>query len=289
MEYSRWPGDIDVMVKRLDKIHPVVSGNKLFKLKYNIENALSKGLSKVVTFGGVWSNHLHAAAYALKESGLQMIAIVRGEALGQESKMIQDIRALGAEVHYVSRVFYAEKDTEEFKMWLIEQFGEVYIIPEGGANYLGVNGCMEILEPEDRAYTDVFCCAGTGTMASGLALTLSAGQRLHVISALKGGGMQDEITRKLEYFFMDKEAAIEQMERVLVYENFHRGGYAKYDQELVAFIERSEVPLDFVYTAKMMMALESLIKEGRFNEHSKILAIHSGGLQGNRGLSSFQP
>ncbi len=289
MEYSRWPGDIEVMVKRLDKIHPVVSGNKLFKLKYNIENAHSKGLKRVVTFGGAWSNHLHAAAYAVKEAGLQMIAIVRGDHSVQESDMIRDIRAQGAEVHYVSRLFYAEKETEEFKMWLIERFGEVYVIPEGGANYLGVNGCMEILDAEDKRYTDIFCAAGTGTMAAGIALTLSEGQRLHVISALKGGGMKEEITRKLEYFFMDRDAAKEQMENVLVYDNHHRGGYAKYDPELIQFIAHSEIPLDFVYTGKMMMALEGLIEEGHFSQRSRILAIHSGGLQGNRGLSALKP
>lgn len=284
MEYTRWNGAFGVMVKRLDLIHPVVSGNKLFKLKYNIENAKAKGLDKVITFGGPWSNHLHACAYALKDAGIKMIAIVRGEQPDEENEMLRDIRRLGAEIKFVSRLLYAEKETEEFKMWLIEEFGEFYLIPEGGANFLGVNGCMEILTKEDAQFTDIFCSAGTGTMAAGIALSLQPNQRLHVISALKGGGMESEIRLKLSYFLMDHEAAEEQMQMVEVYENFHRGGYAKVDNELRSFVERSSIPLDFVYTSKMMMALERLILEGRFSSESKILAIHSGGLQGNRGF-----
>lgn len=284
MEYTLWNGAFEVMVKRLDLIHPVVSGNKLFKLKYNIENAKAKGLDKVITFGGPWSNHLHACAYALKDAGIKMIAIVRGEQPEEESEMLKDIRRLGAEIKFVSKLLYAEKETEEFKMWLIEEFGEFYLIPEGGANFLGVNGCMEILTKEDAYFTDIVCSAGTGTMAAGIALSLQPHQRLHVISALKGGGMESEIRLKLSYFLMDIEAAEEQMQMVEVYENFHRGGYAKVDNELRSFVESSSIPLDFVYTSKMMMALESLILEGRFSSESKILAIHSGGLQGNRGF-----
>lgn len=286
MEYSRWNSAFDVRVKRLDLLHPVVSGNKLFKLKYNIENAKAKGFRKVVTFGGAWSNHLHASAYALKEAGLEMIALVRGEAPREQSAMLEDIRRQGAEVRFISRLLYAEKETEEFKMWLIEEFGEVYILPEGGANFWGINGCMEILTKEDIGFSDIVCSAGTGTMAAGLALSLAAHQRLHVMSALKGGGMKEEILRKLTYFLMDEDAAEEQMQNVEVYEDFHRGGYAKVDEELRNFVSSSPIPWDYVYTSKMMLGLEHLLKSGVFSKEAKILAIHSGGLQGNRGYET---
>lgn len=287
MKNTRWESSNNADIKRLDLLHPIVSGNKFYKLKYNIEQAKHLGVERVVTFGGAYSNHLHAAAWACKENNLQLIALIRGEEPEHLSPTIIDIITWGAQVEYITRDAYAHKATEDFKIWIFDTFGPSFIIPEGGANFLGVNGCMEILTPEDQVYSDIFCSAGTGTMASGLALSLKPHQILHVVSALKGGGMKQQMFELIKYFLMDDEAASEVLKNVVFHEDYHFGGYAKTTPELEEFIAHQkahfDLPLDKVYTGKLFKAFLEIEKNNVFE---KALIIHSGGLQGNRTISA---
>lgn len=288
MEYSQWSSSPDIFVKHCERNHPIVSGNKWYKLKYNVEMAQRKGIELIITFGGAWSNHIHATAYFAKENGLKSIGIIRGERPEHLSQTLKDAESWGMQLEFVTREAYREKHTEDFKMWLLAEYGPAHIIPEGGANYLGVNGCMDMLDVNDEAY-DVICCAGgTGTMAAGLALRLKPHQKLLVFSSLKGGFMRDQVVNQLLYFLMDKEATEEVMEAVTLIDDYHFGGYARHTPELINFIlEKKEEKgwwLDQVYTAKMIWGIDDLVKKGFFIPNQKILAIHSGGLQGLRSL-----
>ncbi|MFN6380134.1 MAG: 1-aminocyclopropane-1-carboxylate deaminase/D-cysteine desulfhydrase [Flavobacteriales bacterium] len=288
MEYSQWASSPAIFVKHCERNHPIVSGNKWYKLKYNIEMAQKKGLGLIITFGGAWSNHIHATAFYAKGQGLKSTGIIRGERPAELSATLRDAEEWGMQLEFVTREAYREKHTEDFKMWLLAEYGPAHIIPEGGANYLGVNGCMEMLDDADDAY-DVICCAGgTGTMAAGLALRLKPHQKLMVFSSLKGGFMRDQVQNQLLYFLMDQEATDEVMSAMRFIDDYHFGGYARHTPELVDFIFKKKEEkgwwLDQVYTAKMMWGIDDLVKKGFFNTNQKILAIHSGGLQGLRSL-----
>lgn len=288
MEYSTWKSNTEFTVKRLDLLHPVVNGNKWFKLKYNIAKSKEFGLRQIISFGGAWSNHIHALAFLCKEENIPCIGIIRGERAPQLSATLKDAEAWGMQLEFITREAYKEKDSEDFKMWLLGEYGASVIIPEGGANYLGINGCMEILENEDSVYDHIYCSAGTGAMAAGLALSLKSHQTLHVFSVLKGNFMRDEIRKHLNYFLMDMEAAEEVLSQVKVYNDAHFGGYAKTSPELLDFISLQEsngMPLDQVYSGKLFYALFLKDQAGEM-ENGKHLIIHCGGIQGKRSLTS---
>ena len=289
MEYSRWSDSPICTVKRVDKIHPIISGNKWFKLKYNLEQAKMGEYDTLLSFGGQWSNHIHALAYAARENGMKSIGIIRGEQLEEKSQMLIDAESYGMQLEFITREAYKEKHTEDFKMWLMEEYGPCFIIPEGGANFLGINGCIEILEEVDEEYNIICCSAGTGAMAAGLLLALKKHQTLHVFPSLKGGFMKDEILNHLEYFLMDRDAAKELVNTVIFHDDYHFGGYAKTTPELLDFIEKTktekDIPLDQVYTGKLMYGVNDLLQCHYFEKSDKILVIHSGGLQGYRSVS----
>jgi 1-aminocyclopropane-1-carboxylate deaminase len=288
MEYSEWCSSPTVHVKHCERNHPIVSGNKWYKLKYNVEMAERKGLDLIITFGGAWSNHIHATAYFAKENGLKSIGIIRGERPEKLSQTLKDAESWGMQLEFITREAYREKHTEDFKMWLLAEYGPAHIIPEGGANYLGVNGCMEMLDERDGSY-DLICCAGgTGTMAAGLALRLKPHQRLLVFSSLKGGFMRDHVMNHLLYFLMEKEATEDVLAAIDFIDDYHFGGYARHSAQLIDFILKKKEEngwwLEQVYTAKMMWGIDDLISKGIFTPDQKILAVHSGGLQGLRSL-----
>lgn len=291
MDYKQLVLDENIWVKRVDLIHPLISGNKWFKLKYNIDSLREKGLNQMITFGGAWSNHIHATAAAAKEFGFDAIGIIRGEEPKVWSQTLIDAQEWGMRLEFISREAYDEKESEDFKMWLLAEYGPSLIVPEGGANYLGVNGCMEIIEEEDFKFDIICCSAGTGTMAAGLALMLKPHQKLMVFPALKGGFLKNEIRMKLVYFLMDDEAADELMKQVIVCDDYHFGGYAKWNDELLSFITTFEateqIPLDQIYTGKLLYGVLEEMKKGVIGGKMKTLVIHSGGLQGKRSLNAL--
>jgi len=276
---------ISLSVIRLDKIHSIISGNKLFKLYYFLQQALqSVGTVKILTFGGAYSNHLAAMAYACKLSGLKSIGIVRGEKPPQLSHTLQFCIDNGMHLKFISRDEYAKKDAIDFQENLIREFGECFIIPEGGHHPLGAKGAALIMDSlKEKQFTHICCATGTATTTAGLLLNIEPHQQVISISVLKG--MMDIEERIL--FLTENKANLQQLK---ILNDYHFGGYAKSKPELFAFMNEVyqlyQLPTDFVYTGKMLFGIFDLIKKDYFPAESKIACLHTGGLQGNLSLPS---
>ncbi|WP_093110513.1 1-aminocyclopropane-1-carboxylate deaminase/D-cysteine desulfhydrase [Salinimicrobium catena] len=276
---------VSVFMKREDLLHPEVSGNKFRKLKYNLKNAISEGHESVLTFGGAFSNHIAATAAAGKAFGINTIGVIRGEELGldlqktlRENPTLNFAASCGMTFEFVSRAAYREKTSEEFLKRLQEKFGKFYTVPEGGTNNLAVKGCEEILSAEDKEFDEISCAVGTGGTISGLINASEESQKVLGFPALKGDFLNAEVAQ-----FSEKN----NWELIT---NYHFGGYAKVDRELILFINdfkrRYGIQLDPVYTGKMMFGLFDLIGKGYFSKNTRILAIHTGGLQGIAGMNN---
>ncbi|GAA4298925.1 1-aminocyclopropane-1-carboxylate deaminase/D-cysteine desulfhydrase [Aestuariibaculum suncheonense] len=271
---------IEVFIKREDRIHEFVSGNKYRKLKYNILEANRLGLKTLLTFGGAFSNHIAAVASAGKLFGFETIGVIRGEELEDKIESNATLcyaKACGMQFEFVSRDVYREKTSEEFINKLKNKFGNFYLVPEGGTNDLAIKGCEEILTEEDEEFDYICCAVGTGGTISGLINCSKPGQQVLGFPALKGDFLQEDISK-----FVSKS----NWELII---DYHFGGYAKINEELVNFInefkDQYQVSLDPVYTGKMMFGIHDLIGKSYFPEGSKILAIHTGGLQGITGMN----
>ena len=262
--------NITAGVLRIDKIHATVSGNKWFKLKYALEEAMNMRKDTIVTFGGAYSNHLVATAYACAQLGLQCTGIVRGEEPAELSPALQDCMSYGMKLQFVSREEYREK---------IVQVPNPYLIPEGGASELGVQGAADMLNLVTPGnYSHICCSVGTGTMMAGL---VNSASRVEGFCALKLPGTNNSIEQFIQNTTGHKR-------NYSIHYGYHFGGYARKTPELINFINdvyaQTGIPLDFVYTAKMMYGVLDLAQQGYFPSGSKLLIIHSGGLQGNRSL-----
>ncbi|MFT4020139.1 MAG: pyridoxal-phosphate dependent enzyme [Acinetobacter sp.] len=267
--------DVHLTIKRLDLIHPHISGNKFYKLKNNLSYAQQLGCTHILTFGGAYSNHIAATAYAAHLFGFQSIGIIRGDELAHQplNPTLQQAQQYGMQLQFVTRADYRKRHDAEYLHYLQNQWSNCYIIPEGGSNALAIQGCQDILSNADLQNFDVICCAvGTGGTISGLIERSTVQQHVLGFSALKGDFLQDEIrqwTDKSNWSLTDAYCG---------------GGYAKTSAELLNFIENFQrdyaIPLEPIYTGKMMMGIFDLIQQGYFSKHTRILAIHSGGLQG---------
>jgi 1-aminocyclopropane-1-carboxylate deaminase len=286
---------VTLHVKRLDLLHPHVQGNKWYKLKYNIDRALASEHKTLLTFGGAWSNHIYATAAAGKIAGLRTIGIIRGEEPSDYSNTLRFAKEQGMELKFVSRLDYEERATEEFKAWLHDEYGSFHLVPEGGSNYYGVNGCMEILTETDlQTYSHVACACGTGATLAGMLLGSKSQSQFIGFSALKGGDfLCDEVVKHIEYFLMDRELAEEYRSQFTIETAYHFGGYGKWNEELISFIQQIEreqsLPLDQVYTGKALYGLLKKIEAGEFEPESNVLFIHTGGLQGRLGCDALPP
>ena len=272
--------DCEISIKPEYLIHPKVSGNKYRKLKYNLEHARVLNQHTLLTFGGAYSNHIAAVASAGQELKFKTIGIIRGEELIskiQSNPSLKFAQDCGMVLKFISREAYRDKVSETFLKQLSHEFGDFYIIPEGGTNNLAVKGCEEILAEEDSDFDYICCSVGTGGTISGLINSSFAPQKILGFPALKGGFLSEEIT---------KFATKNNWELI---EDYQFGGYAKINQELISFINefrgRHNVPLDPIYTGKMLFGICDLIQKGYFPKNSKILAIHTGGLQGIEGMN----
>lgn len=288
--------DVDIDVLRLDLIDPEISGNKWFKLKKNIKKARQDEQKTIITFGGAYSNHIAATAALAKIAGLNSIGVIRGEQTDILNPTLQLAKEKGMQLYFVNRETYSEKDTAEFKKHLSNKFGPHYLIPEGGNNKDGILGCAEILKPEWN-YDHVFCACGTGATFSGLLASAKADQKIIGISVLKGENvLVNDVREQLKEFFPErvfsvsgnKELEKEKIENTFITNTYCFNGYAKKDEELLAFKTNFEkefyIPLDHVYTSKLFYAVLDLIQKQKINAKAKILIIHSGGLQGNKGF-----
>lgn len=273
---------VTVSVLRLDKIHPVISGNKLFKLHHFLEEAVSRKLDTVLTFGGAYSNHLSATAYACKQLRLKSIAVVRGEIPVHLSHTLQQCAADGMQLKFISRQQYAQKTEAGFMNSLKDEMGDCMIIPEGGFAPEGAKGAARIMDHiPNNYYTHICTASGTGTTTGGLLLAAKPGQVVVSVPVLKG--ITDNKKRIKELTGNKQD-----FNNLQLLDDYHFGGYAKKTNELIRFMNecwnKYHLPLDFVYTAKMFYGIIDQIKKDRFEKGSKILCLHTGGLQGNKSL-----
>lgn len=264
------------------EIHPEVSGNKFRKLKYNLEAAIREGFGGVLTFGGAFSNHIAATAAAGKLLNISTVGIIRGEELAKDIDLnptLSYAKASGMDLEFISRAAYRNKNEVSFLKSLNIKYPNFYIIPEGGTNARAVRGCSEILTEKDRDF-DVICCAvGTGGTISGLINSSLPHQKIIGFPALKGAFLNEDIRKFAQHSNWE------------LCPDYSFGGYAKVNQELIQFINQFKIdfgiPLDPVYTAKMMFGIDDLVKKGFFSRSTKILAIHTGGLQGISGMNDY--
>lgn len=271
--------------KREDEIHPFISGNKFRKLKYNLLAAKHNGASQLLSYGGAFSNHISAFAYAGRINGFQTIGIIRGEELEQDlqhtlqtNPTLRFAHQHGMRFKFVSRETYRNKEKQEFKESLKAEFGDFIEIPEGGTNELAIKGCEEILSEQDQQFDYICVSVGTGGTISGLINSARETQMVLGFPSLKGDFLEGIIGQ----YAMDGK----QWKLVC---DYHFGGYAKINKNLISFINdfyrQTTIPLDPIYTGKMMFGIMDLVKKKYFKNNSSILAIHTGGLQGIEGMN----
>ncbi len=272
--------NVRVLVKCEYLNHPFISGNKWWKLKYNLEAAVKLDRKTILTFGGAYSNHIYATAAACRELGLKSIGIIRGEETLPLNPTLSFAKECGMELHYVSREAYRKKNEESFLQNLKDQFGDFYLIPEGGTNELAVKGVKEFAQSlSQEAEFDYLCLpVGTGGTMAGMIEGVDKSKQVLGFVSLKGGEfLEDEIrtyTEKTNFKLLH---------------DYHFGGYAKMTYSLTEFINQFEndqnIPLDPVYTSKMMFGVFDLTEKKFFKKNSIIIILHTGGLQGNVGYS----
>lgn len=264
----------EIAMLRLDVVHPVISGNKYYKLKENIRKCKAIGKSSLLTFGGGYSNHLIATAAMAQEAGLDSIGIIRG-VYNELTPTLKDCEGYGMKLYHIPIAEYRKKEDKGWLDRLAEDHGHPYIIPEGGANKEGRAGVADIARYIPPGYNHIAVSVGTGTTLAGIV------NSTHVLVSgfapmKKGSYIADDV---MEYI-NDKR-----IDNYKVYDEWHYGGFGKYNDELLNFMNDfyyvNDIPLDVVYTSKMMCGVIQLVRDGRFSKTDKLLCIHTGGLQGN--------
>ncbi|MFY0591634.1 1-aminocyclopropane-1-carboxylate deaminase/D-cysteine desulfhydrase [Roseivirga sp.] len=273
---------VKVFIKREDLIHPVVSGNKWRKLKYNLLEAKKQGHDTLLTFGGAYSNHIHAVAGAGLAYGYKTIGIIRGEETLPLNSTLTYAKACGMKLEYMDRPAYRLKETLQVKHNLLSDYGNFYRIPEGGTNSLAIKGCEEIVSDLEDNYDFYTVSVGTGGTISGLISSLNGKGKIIGFSSLKGSFLTKEIEKLLSDYTSKHVSNWE------IHNDYHFGGYAKVKPALLSFIkgfeDRHNILLDPVYTGKSLFGIYDLIHKGYFKRNSKVLFIHTGGLQGRAGF-----
>jgi len=264
---------------RLDKTHKEISGNKWYKLKYNLLNAEKNHFKTILTFGGAYSNHIRAVAAVAKHFSMRSIGVIRGESHNVLNPTLSFAQKQGMKIHYISREQYRLKTNQDFIQSLKDQFGEFYLIPEGGTNSLAVQGAAEILEGFPK-YDFVCVPVGTGGTMAGLIRGTPDQTTIYGFPVVRDQSLEGTI----ESFVSESCAAKWQL-----FTNYHFGGYARFDDSLIEFINAFKastgVPLDPIYTGKMIFGVFDMMKKGLINTASRVLAIHTGGLQGIEGFN----
>jgi 1-aminocyclopropane-1-carboxylate deaminase len=270
---------VTLHIRREDLLFPELSGNKYRKLKYNLEVARKMGHTRILTFGGAFSNHIHALAAAGKIFGFETVGFIRGDELSESplNPTLEDAQNAGMHHIFLKRSAYALRNKPEFQEQLLSQYGPGYIVPEGGTNALAVNGCAEMLQSADSNYDYICCAVGTGGTLGGLVQAAGNHQQVIGYSALKAADLEME----LQAFIPRGNWQLRQ--------TAHFGGYARVTEDLVVFINdfkhKTGISLDPVYTGKMIFGILEDVKNQRIPSGSRVLAMHTGGLQGIRGMN----
>ena len=279
--------NIDLFVKRDDLIHAEISGNKWRKLKYNLLAAQQQNKDTLLTFGGAYSNHIHATAATGKHFNFKTIGIIRGEKYTPLNPTLQDASDWGMQLDYVSRKQYRQKNSSEFINNLKNKYGDFYLIPEGGNNELALKGCAEIIKELENNYDTICVDCGTGATLAGMITGINDTNQLLGFSVLKNANF---LKQDIKHLLNNYEGNISDNWTINL--DFHFGGFAKTTPELFKFIQSFKkqygIQLEPVYTGKMFYGIFELIKQGYFKVNSKILIIHTGGLQGLRGYKELR-
>ncbi|HEY4155365.1 MAG TPA: pyridoxal-phosphate dependent enzyme [Puia sp.] len=277
---------LDVRVLRLDKIHPDISGNKWFKLKYYLEEAGLRKMNRLISFGGPYSNHILALACAAHTHGFSSTGYIRGERPVSLSHTLLAARKYGMDLEFLPRTDYRNKEDPAFLSALQTKFPDALIIPEGACGEAGIRGAEEILSLSDTsAYSHICCAVGTGATLAGLVNASKSRQQITGISVLKG-------TRDREPLDLSWIKDRRKISKLKIFHDFHFGGYAAKTGGLLCFMNevysKTGIPTDFVYTGKLLYAISELARLNYFQENSRILIVHSGGMQGNLSLPAGQ-
>ena len=264
---------------RLDSLHPIVSGNKFYKIRFYIAAAIENGVSKVASFGGPYSNHIVALAFTAKEAGLKSIGYIRTNADEPTTPSLAEAKHYGMELVYLGRTDFQSKKASILET--SDAKSDTYFIDEGGYGTIGAKGAATIFTENDTAHYDyIICAVGTGTMLAGCINAASPNQKIIGIPVLKNEG---SIESEINALLLDKND-----QPYTLLHQFHQGGYAKTNPAMIDFMNRlwdtEKIPTDIVYTSKLLFGVEQLIQENYFEKEASILVIHSGGLQGNRSL-----
>lgn len=277
LRFNALPLQADVL--RLDELHPVISGNKWFKLEPYLKQAVQQNKKGIITWGGAWSNHIVATAAACKAANLQSVGIIRGDATAQWSATLKQAAEYGMQLHFSSRSLFKESALPDE---LRQLQNEYLLVPQGGYGELGAAGASTMLAGIKDTYSHIVCSVGTGTMLAGICRATPEETEVLGISSQKGNYSLEKAIASL--------LPSGRHYRYKVLHHLHHGSYARYTPELLQFMNdwfmATGIPTDFVYTAKVFYAYVHLSAENYFGAHHRILLVHSGGLQGNRGLPS---
>lgn len=280
--------NVTVLLKRLDLTHPEISGNKWYKLKYNLLFAKENGYETLLSFGGAYSNHIHALAAAGKLFGFKTIGIIRGEEHFPLNSTLQSASDNGMMIHYLDRKSYRKKDTDEINDALKKSFGNFYLIPEGGSNALAVKGCSEIVKSIDIHFDYLCAPCGTGGTLAGLICGCNNSKKIIGFPVLKGGQFLLKDISELVYNFSGQYFSNWKLQT-----EYHFEGYAKLSSSLIKFIfefeKLNKIELEPIYTGKMLFGIADLIRKNFFETNSVIAVIHTGGLQGLKGMKMRYP
>ena len=268
---------VELSILREDLLFPQLSGNKFRKLKYNLLEAQRLGHDTLLTFGGAFSNHIDAVSAAGQIYGFKTIGVIRGEGTSSANPTLSRAKSRGMQLHFVTRDEYRSKTSPDFIDALQDRWGDFYLIPEGGTNAMAVMGCSEILTPQTASFDYICCAVGTGGTIAGLAEGAEDNQTIIGFPALKGDFLEDEVNR-----LTDKR-------NWKIESGYEFGGYAKVSAPLIDFMNRFyqmyQIPTDPVYTGKLIFGVMDMIEKGRFPDGTRILIIHTGGLQGITGMN----
>jgi 1-aminocyclopropane-1-carboxylate deaminase len=275
----------NLLVKREDLNHPQLSGNKWHKLKYNVIEAKKRGYDKILTFGGAYSNHIYAVAAAGEIFEFDTIGIIRGEEHLPLNPTLMFAESKGMNIHYMDRNSYREKNSPENLKKLKKTFGKFYLIPEGGTNKLAVKGASEIISGTNESFDYICCACGTGGTLAGLITGLNGNKNALGFSVLKGGNFLIQEVERLVY-----ETTGKKYNNWNINPDYHFGGYAKIDLNLIGFVERfqkiNDILVEPIYTGKLLYGIYDFIFKGFFKKGQTILVIHTGGLQGLEGMNN---
>ncbi len=273
---------LQLFLKREDKIHDIISGNKFRKLKFNLIKAKELGYRGLLTFGGAYSNHIPAVAYAANTNGFKSLGFIRGEEIANnylENPTLKYSHDLGMKFNFLSRSNYKHKTNKDYLNKLKNKFKDYYLIPEGGTNALGVLGCQEILNAKDKEFDYICCSVGTGGTICGLINSSNENQKIIGFSSINKNYLLNDIVK-----FVTNE-------NWMIIDQFSFGGYGKVNSKLIEFINDFKLThgilLDPIYTSKLVYGVLNLITNNFFKPNSKILMIHTGGHQGILPMNKF--